>query len=301
MHHQDGNPSNNKVMNLEYVTQARNNQFSYALNPARTYIHSKPVMCRLAGSTDWTTFPSINAAARLIGIGWGTAAKYCEACKTVGGTEFKFPELAEPRLLPSETWVPMVNPVTGSEVTGRTVSFCGRITSCRGLISRGSQTASGYFKTHIQGRYFRVHRLVAFAFLGPPPSPQHTQVNHKDYNKGNNCLDNLEYVTPSENLLHSYKGTRRTSAEALSKPVLGRMAGSEDEWTRYPSIACAAKTLVLHRSCVRACLRGHQKQTGGYEFLPAGTMVPELLPGEEWRVVDLQGLVDEKERRLKVL
>lgn len=46
-----------------------------------------------------------------------------------------------------------------------------------------------------------IHRLVALAFLEPVEGA--TQVNHKDGCKTNNSLDNLEFVTPSENALHA--------------------------------------------------------------------------------------------------
>lgn len=47
-----------------------------------------------------------------------------------------------------------------------------------------------------------VHRLVAMAFIGLPPTPDH-QVNHKDFDKSNNVPENLEWVTQTENNIYS--------------------------------------------------------------------------------------------------
>ena len=48
-------------------------------------------------------------------------------------------------------------------------------------------------------KHFRVHQLVAFAFLDHKPCGFEIVVNHLDFNKTNNRLDNLELVTNREN------------------------------------------------------------------------------------------------------
>jgi hypothetical protein len=45
------------------------------------------------------------------------------------------------------------------------------------------------------------HRLVADAFFGPANG---RHVNHKDMNRANNWITNLEYVTPQNNMRHRF-------------------------------------------------------------------------------------------------
>lgn len=60
---------------------------------------------------------------------------------------------------------------------------------------------------------FRLHRLVMMAFM-PIINANTMEVNHKDGNKKNNCLKNLEWCTPSENQKHAFQN-------GLQKPRRG--------------------------------------------------------------------------------
>ena len=64
-------------------------------------------------------------------------------------------------------------------------------------ILKGAQSFGGYLQVDINKKHIRIHRLVAYAFLGP--RPEGLFIDHYDRNKLNNKADNLRYVTPSEN------------------------------------------------------------------------------------------------------
>ena len=75
----------------------------------------------------------------------------------------------------------------------------------KGLILPGSTANNGYRKVGLsvggKSKTIKTHCLVAEAFIGPRPDG--AEVNHKDGDKCNNHITNLEYVTKSQNMQHA--------------------------------------------------------------------------------------------------
>ena len=71
-----------------------------------------------------------------------------------------------------------------------------------------------------QYKVFRIHRLVMEHFVGQAPSSEY-QVNHIDGDKSNNCVDNLEWVTPQENTLHAIENGLRHNPDEETKKKMG--------------------------------------------------------------------------------
>ena len=80
---------------------------------------------------------------------------------------------------------------------------------------------------------FLVHRLVALHFISNPDNK--SQVNHIDNDTTNNIATNLEWCTPSENMLHSRKQGRQDkvtllAAEAMAKANLAKSKAKYDSF-----------------------------------------------------------------------
>lgn len=92
------------------------------------------------------------------------------------------------------------------------ISNTGLVINTRtGRILKPNDVGDGYLQVKLchsgEIRGFLIHQLVGRAFKNNPKGL--SQLNHKDFNTSNNKSSNLEWVTPSQNVTHSYKRNRR--------------------------------------------------------------------------------------------
>jgi len=88
------------------------------------------------------------------------------------------------------------------------ISSFGRLRSFKNNLPRILKTRVNkswytYVNLSMYGKYrsITIHRLVAIAFLWK----SNLTVNHKNWNKRNNCVDNLEWISANDNHLHAQK------------------------------------------------------------------------------------------------
>lgn len=75
---------------------------------------------------------------------------------------------------------------------------------------KGSYLVVTIYNDKGQKKYMLVHRLVYMAHVGPIPKGM--QINHKDEDKTNNCIENLEVVTPKQNIHYGSASIRRSKS-----------------------------------------------------------------------------------------
>lgn len=130
-------------------------------------------------------------------------------------------------------------------------------------------TVKGYKKVSLCKnsimKHYLVHRLVIQAFI---PNPQnYPYVNHKDENKQNNCVDNLEWCDRSYNNNYGSRNERAsitlTNRSDLSVPI--KQYTLEGKFIKeWPSIMEASRKTNTSPSSIYMCCINKYMQSNGY-------------------------------------
>ena len=148
------------------------------------------------------------------------------------------------------------------------ISNLGNVKNClSGRILKSSNDKDGYkliglYKNGVHKTH-KIHRIVAQAFL--PNQNNLPCVNHKDENKANNRVSNLEFCTQQYNLNYG------SHYERVSKALINRKDCSKLQFDKngnfineYHSVSDATRKTGVHQGNICMVCRGKLKSTGGY-------------------------------------
>ena len=157
----------------------------------------------------------------------------------------------------------------------------GRTRSWKGKVLNPDVAPNGYYRVSFsinrKRKQFYVHRLIAEYFI---PNPDNLpQVNHIDGNKLNNSLDNLEWVTVQDNVIHAYKNGlinhisgkehfnygKFGSESKKAKPVIATNIIT-NETKRYGSLIETKQDGFTPSEVSRACNHGGTHKGHLFEF-----------------------------------
>lgn len=213
-----------------------------------------------------------------IGYNWGNEIEIPGAALTAparvnGGSPMTAPQSTPARDLPQEEWRDLPG-FAGAYL----VSNMGRIK--RGTPARGTQVGrilktpcnpDGYPSAVLRRDNVTVnvsvHRSVALAFLGVPPEDR-PEVNHKNGNRADNRVANLEFCTRSQNVTHSFR-------------ILGRKANSARGERNSNHKLTAAQVVEVRRLYEQ----GLTQEALGLRYGVAESTIGKIVRRERWKEV----------------
>jgi hypothetical protein len=140
------------------------------------------------------------------------------------------------------------------------VSSLGKVKNKTGKVLALRITSDGYNRVRLYGDSIKnklVHRLVAEAFITNNDETK-KQINHKDGDKLNNSIDNLEWVNHSENMVHKY--------HTLGKGICGIKLIKDDIVYEFKSLADASRELNLDGGNLSRLNNNKRNQYKGYKI-----------------------------------
>lgn len=170
-------------------------------------------------------------------------ADACRTGKNINGIYFRYADTDD---LDGEVWKTLL--VNDIEIK---VSNLGRVECLGGRRTFGC-LHNCYRQVFVNGSSYRVHRLIAEAFIGHIPDDM--VVDHKDGIKDNNHKDNLQIITHQENILRAQIGSKNVvPVERIDQ------AGNVIKW--YPTMKAASDDAnVSYTGIIKVC-SGKQKST----------------------------------------
>lgn len=134
---------------------------------------------------------------------------------------------------------------------------------CKQYPQRNGYVAVNLFKGGAQKRC-NVHRLIAVTFI---PNPECLpQVNHKDENKTNNCIENLEWCSAQYNINYGDRTRRMSYTQGKRVRVTNKQSGESRIFLKIQDAVNELNIPLNGRMNISKCLRGIIKSAYGYKW-----------------------------------
>ena len=114
----------------------------------------------------------------------------------------------------------------------------------------------------------KIHRLVSEAFI--PTVPGKTIINHKDGNKLNNSIENLEWCTYGENMSHAIRTGLNSTRSAVAvraetgKKPIEQCDSRGNRLNKFSSAADASRETGINRGNISSCCNGKKEMAGDF-------------------------------------
>jgi len=108
-----------------------------------------------------------------------------------------------------------------------------------------------------------VHRLVAQTWLESPTEDRNRKVRHKDDNKRNNAVSNLEWTTTPETPMQYFSSPNPPPLDCVA---VEQLDDSDRVLRRFQSISEASRSLRLHASSISEAISGRLDTCGGFRW-----------------------------------
>lgn len=274
VNHIDRDKTNNNVFNLEWATMSEQNYHSALTNKKeRPLFHKSVYKIDIKTNNIIDNYKSISEASIWVINNNLTSIKEInpnnisiissKICAVVNNKRniaygYKWKCIDKNLNIDNEIWKEIPQEIVNK--SNYFVSNFGRYKNNKGEIKINYTPTTGYIRIRILNKKWLLHRLVALTFLDNPENKE--MVNHKDGNKLNNSLDNLEWVTCLENNTHKISfGLSNSTKKVIQYDIDMNIVGE------YNSIIECSNINNISTSCISDNCRGKTKSTQcGYIF-----------------------------------